>query len=153
MKIRTHFCCVGSGSITPPPFPPANTAMMATFFTPYLVSFSEWQIEVCILAISWGMDVDVKHRALIPSSPSWLSLFTFVPCSSCAELINNPGQTLQRHNCENLKQIFPEKELDGLSPNIHIHVSVSDLYITTIRFPYSCSCREEWLKTPIKNCF
>jgi hypothetical protein len=35
---------------------------------------------------------------------------------------------LQRNNTENLKQIFPEKELRGHSPNIHIHVSVSNLY-------------------------
>jgi hypothetical protein len=35
--------------------------------------------------------------------------------------------TLQRHNTENSKQIFPEKELCGLSPHFHIHVSVSDL--------------------------
>ncbi len=38
--------------------------------------------------------------------------------------------SLQRHNTENLKQIFPEKELRGHSPNFHIHVSVSDLYIS-----------------------
>ncbi len=37
--------------------------------------------------------------------------------------------TLQRHNTENYKQIYPEKEsLGGLSPNFHIHVFVSDLY-------------------------
>jgi hypothetical protein len=36
---------------------------------------------------------------------------------------------LQRHNTENSKQIFLEKELLGLSPNFHINVSVSDLYI------------------------
>jgi hypothetical protein len=36
---------------------------------------------------------------------------------------------------ENSKQIFPEKELRGLSPNIDIHVSVSDLYILTIGLP------------------
>jgi hypothetical protein len=35
----------------------------------------------------------------------------------------------------NSKQIFPEKELCGLSPNFHIHVSESDLYITTIGLP------------------
>ncbi len=29
-------------------------------------------------------------------------------------------------NAENLKQIFPEKELHVHSPNFHIHVSVSD---------------------------
>ncbi len=43
--------------------------------------------------------------------------------------------TLQRHNTENLKQIFPEKEFHGHSPNFHIHVSVSDLYIPAIDLP------------------
>jgi hypothetical protein len=33
---------------------------------------------------------------------------------------------------ENWKQIFPEIKLCGLVPNFCIHVSVSDLYITTI---------------------
>ncbi len=40
--------------------------------------------------------------------------------------------TLQRYNTESLKQIFPEKKLHGLSPNFHIHVSVSYLYIPGI---------------------
>jgi hypothetical protein len=40
--------------------------------------------------------------------------------------------TLQRHNTENSKKIFPEKELRGHSPNFRIHVSVSDLYIPNI---------------------
>jgi hypothetical protein len=43
--------------------------------------------------------------------------------------------TLQRLNIENLKQIFPEKELRGFSPNSYIHVSVSDLYIPRIGLP------------------
>jgi hypothetical protein len=43
---------------------------------------------------------------------------------------------LQRTNTENSKQIFPEKELCGHSPNFHIHVSVSDLYIPTIDLPF-----------------
>ncbi len=44
---------------------------------------------------------------------------------------------LQRQNTENWKQIFPEKELRGLNPNFHIHVSESDLYeyIPTIGLP------------------
>jgi hypothetical protein len=42
------------------------------------------------------------------------------------------GGTLQRKNAENLKQIFPEKEYRGLSPNFQIHVSVSELYIPTM---------------------
>jgi hypothetical protein len=37
---------------------------------------------------------------------------------------------LQRQNAENLKQIFPEKEYRGLSPNFYIHVSVSELYMS-----------------------
>jgi hypothetical protein len=43
--------------------------------------------------------------------------------------------TLQRHNTKKMKQLFPEKELRGRSPNFHIHVSVSDLYIPTIGLP------------------
>jgi hypothetical protein len=43
---------------------------------------------------------------------------------------------LQRQNAENLKQIFPEKEYWGHSPNFHIHVSVSELYIPTVGLPF-----------------
>jgi hypothetical protein len=32
--------------------------------------------------------------------------------------------------------VFPEKELPGLSPNFHIHVFVSDLYIPMIGPPF-----------------
>jgi hypothetical protein len=38
--------------------------------------------------------------------------------------------------CQNFKQIFPEKEYRGLSPNFHIHVSVSELYIPTMGLPF-----------------
>jgi hypothetical protein len=40
-----------------------------------------------------------------------------------------------KKNAENLKQIFPEKEYRGLSPNFHIHVSMSELYIPTMGLP------------------
>ncbi len=43
--------------------------------------------------------------------------------------------TLQRTNTENLKQIFPEKELRGHNLKFHIQVFVSDLYISTIDLP------------------
>jgi hypothetical protein len=36
--------------------------------------------------------------------------------------------TMQRTNTENSKHIFPEMELRGLSPNFHVHVSVSDFH-------------------------
>jgi len=42
---------------------------------------------------------------------------------------------LHRHNSKNSKKIFPGKELHGLCPNFHIHVSVSDLYIPLIGPP------------------
>ncbi len=37
-------------------------------------------------------------------------------------------------NAENSKQIFPEKELLGLS--LHFHIHVSDLYILTMGPPF-----------------
>jgi hypothetical protein len=36
---------------------------------------------------------------------------------------------------ENPIYVLPEEKLRGLSPNFHIHVSVSDLYINTIGPP------------------
>ncbi len=45
------------------------------------------------------------------------------------------NSALQRQNTEISKQIFPEKEHRGLSPNFHIHASVSNLYIPTIGLP------------------
>jgi hypothetical protein len=42
---------------------------------------------------------------------------------------------IQIHTAANLKQIFPEKEYRDLSPNFHIHVSVSELYIPTMGLP------------------
>jgi hypothetical protein len=43
--------------------------------------------------------------------------------------------TPQRKNTEISKQIFPEKENQGLSPYFYIHASVRDLYIPTIGMP------------------
>jgi hypothetical protein len=43
-----------------------------------------------------------------------------------------PSATLQRHNTENLKHIFPATELRGRIPDSYFHVSVGNLYITTI---------------------
>ena len=43
---------------------------------------------------------------------------------------------LHIQNAENLKQIFPEKEYRGFSPNFHIQVSVSKLYIPTMGLPF-----------------
>jgi hypothetical protein len=43
------------------------------------------------------------------------------------------------HFDENPIYVFTEKELRGLSPNFHIHVSVSDLYIPGSVHKFSCS--------------
>ena len=47
--------------------------------------------------------------------------------------------TLPRNNTEIWKQIFPEKKLCDQSPNFHIHMSVSDLYIPMIDLPISAA--------------
>jgi hypothetical protein len=44
---------------------------------------------------------------------------------------NESGSAILQCN-GNPSYIFPEKEWPGLNPNFHIHVSVSDLYISTI---------------------
>jgi hypothetical protein len=46
---------------------------------------------------------------------------------SCTQTLQGVG-ALQRHNTQNSKPIFPDKELRGIGPNFNIHVSVSDLY-------------------------
>ncbi len=61
-------------------------------------------------------------------------LFYLLPGDAYAS--SNTLPTLQRYNTET-EQIFPEKELRGLSPNFHVYVSVSDLYIPTIGSSYS----------------
>jgi hypothetical protein len=43
------------------------------------------------------------------------------------------------HCKENPIYVFPEKKLRGLSPNFHIHVSVSDLYTPGSVHLISCS--------------
>jgi hypothetical protein len=52
------------------------------------------------------------------------------------EKLQQRWDALQRQNAENLKQIFPEKEYLGLSPNFNIHVSVSELYIPSMGLPF-----------------
>jgi hypothetical protein len=61
---------------------------------------------------------------------------TTAPVGNAVLLETGLVPTLQRQNAENLKQIFPEKEYRGLSPNFHIHVSLSELYIPTMGLPF-----------------
>jgi hypothetical protein len=48
--------------------------------------------------------------------------------------------TLQRQCAKNLKQILPEMKLQGVVPNSHIHVPVSDLYCTVYSHDQSAYC-------------
>jgi hypothetical protein len=65
---------------------------------------------------------------------AWLSpVITNLEGTVCVAV--TASTTLQRQNTEISKQIFPEKEYRGLSPNFHIHTSVSELHIPTIGLP------------------
>jgi hypothetical protein len=72
------------------------------------------------------------------AQPSWSPSYPL--SQSFFSLCRLPTPTLHRNNTENFKQIFPEKELSGLSPDFHIHVSVSYLYIPTISLPILLVC-------------
>ncbi len=57
---------------------------------------------------------DIPH----PSPPATISWYTHW-ARKCYFRVLSLTTTLQRHNTENSKQIFPEKELRRLSPNFH----------------------------------
>ncbi len=51
-------------------------------------------------------------------------------------LLTCPVLAVTTHCKKSPIYVFPEKELCGLSPNFHIHVSVSDLYFPMDRSIY-----------------
>jgi hypothetical protein len=61
--------------------------------------------------------------------------FHLSSCNSAWYAIDSKDVALQRTSTENCKQIFPEKALRSHNTNFHIHVSVSDLFISTIDLP------------------
>jgi hypothetical protein len=78
-------------------------------------------------------------------------LLVFFPQSNKKNLdehVDGQAAALQRTNADNSKQLFPEKELRGHSPNFHIHVSVSDLYIPTIDLPIYSATGNMWWTYP-----
>ncbi len=67
----------------------------------------------------------------------WLLFYwLFIICGKAAGSL----ETLccSTHCTENSKQIVPEMKQGDLIPNFYIHVSVSDLYISTIGPPFLC---------------
>jgi hypothetical protein len=80
-----------------------------------------------------------KHTSLDNTEKNSLSNFDVVDKMLWVSIRGLQGDVvspLQRKNAENWKQIFPEKEYRGLSPNFHIHVSVSELYIPTMELQF-----------------
>ncbi len=77
--------------------------------------------RVCQLSVS---AVDCRFR---------LS-FVVVDCL-LSRSVSVVGYHTAKTNTDILKQIFPEKEYRGLSPNFHIDVSVIDLYVPMIGLP------------------
>ncbi len=61
--------------------------------------------------------------------------FFLIVCETWMRQVETAFIFLPNISWYTLKQIFPE-EYRGLSPNFHIHASVSDLYIPTISLPF-----------------
>jgi hypothetical protein len=80
----------------------------------------------------WGVAGSYED---VPNSYSINKLFKWLFSRVVARGFIPGRDTLQRQNAEKLKQIFPEKGYWGLSPNFHILVSVSELYISTMGLP------------------
>jgi hypothetical protein len=74
----------------------------------------------------------MAHTRTHPPQPTWQKQVYVHHSTHCRSPFL---RALQRQNSEISKQIFPEKEYEGLSPNFHIDVSVIDLYIPRICLP------------------
>ncbi len=122
-KRFTTFPSPASMSLTKLPLGRTNS-VMTSLFPPResLVMTSQLgtgNSRTFFLRCTWGLYVQNKGLHILNTVLANLSWYS----------------TLQRHNTENLKQIFPGKELRGYSPNSYIRVSVSDLYIPLIGLP------------------
>jgi hypothetical protein len=81
--------------------------------------------------------LDIVVSAWLDSTISISSQVTRTSQSNPTSHINNTNTTdittaIATHCNKKSIYVFPEKELCGFSPNIHIYVSVSDLYIPRI---------------------
>jgi hypothetical protein len=77
-------------------------------------------------------------KSLVPTVHNWAGHAWIRPAYGIrrSSRVGQPTDTLQRHNTDNSKQIFPMKGAARLqSPFLYIHVSVSDLYIPLIGLP------------------
>ena len=79
---------------------------------------SLWRLRSA--STGWKHSRNVKILVDIWQSRALTGIHCFIHCQE--PTVNTPP----------FKEIFPKKELLSLSPNFHIHVSVSDLYIPRI---------------------
>jgi hypothetical protein len=83
------------------------------------------RVRGCNIASLWSMSITYVGRDENRKIKDLTKSFLFISASMfLSQLVSR-----QRDNTEISKHIFPGKELRGLSPNFHIHVSVSNLYI------------------------
>jgi hypothetical protein len=79
-----------------------------------------------IFIVSWWTSPDISSSvAPLRSSRLAFSVATYIHVHLLHHL----------HRKEDPIYVFPEIKLHGLSPNFYIHISVSDLYISTIGLP------------------
>jgi hypothetical protein len=105
-----------------------------------LVSFLGPQI----LCISFNYCQTIFHSFLLREKLHEISIKSII--FFCKNIFTSKNTLVQYSPCQRplqrqygiLKQIFPEKELCGLSPSFDIHVSVSDLYILGIGLLFCC---------------
>ncbi len=71
----------------------------------------------------------ITYDLIIPDSNVQF-LYTYI-----SRKLKEPSSQIDVHCKEISIYVFPEKGLRGISPNFHIRVSVSDLYIPTIGPP------------------
>jgi hypothetical protein len=116
-------CCWMS---TQPPAAPHSRPEIRTCLQECHISPSHGEI------ISREISRDQSHKCLclaVCSRSPWFAKleyrrpFSYVLYNPCAT-----GLKHAPHCNENPIYVFPENELHGLSPNFHIHLSVSDLY-------------------------
>ncbi len=106
-----------------------DTIIYRTFFMNYRAIFcTRLQLQSTHVEVPNSNRMNCSNSSLLECSPTTQATRVWFPDETCLT-------ALQRQNTDISKQIFPEKEYRGLSPNFHIHVSVIDLYIPTIGLP------------------
>jgi hypothetical protein len=111
---------------------------------------SKWLFESCSLkshvdvvllfAICFWISYVRKLEEKLKIQRTYVHTFHIVQCTDCMVMLTNKSKT-KPHCTGNSVYIFLFWELRGLSPNFHIYVFVSDLYIPRIG-PHISSSRK-----------